>query len=194
MTGGAPRAPRWCWTSLRFSLLPGHFLQLGVPGLPELADQRLLDEPMDGHLERFPQGTGRIADRPAVVVDRGELGVLPQPYGVQVAGDRFFPGYGPRRMGRLDPTFGHPIVGIYHIGTFVVVHQGGLPFPVLALDIGALGLDGPDALLPEKGFDLFVDFLQDGGLPILHRGTVFPPDTTGPFAGAEVAHKILFQD
>src|SRR5690606_26815565 len=99
MKGGIPAAPRWSWTSLRSRMLLGHLLEFPVPAGTELADQGLLYEPVDRYLEFLPQTTGRIADFPSVVIDRGELRILPEADGVQMAGNGLFPIDGTRFMG-----------------------------------------------------------------------------------------------
>jgi len=99
--------------------------QFVVPFLPEAADEGFAEVLVERHPALVAFGHGAAAHVPAVVVDGGELAVVVDPDGVEVAGYGFEEVGFAVAAGLLDGAEGGAVVGPGHVGALAVVDQGG---------------------------------------------------------------------
>ena len=165
-----------------------------VPGLAKPTNQRLFQKLIDPHLLAPAQHLARLADFPAVIVHGREVGILLQPYGVEVARDGFVEIDLPGPEGLLDGTLAHAVPVVAGKDAILTVDNRGHQVALL-IDIGhPLLLDYPTGLgqqivphHPEYLFELAALLLGD-------RRPRVAFDTTGPQTLVEVTDKKTFYD
>src|SRR5690606_9021078 len=157
-----------------------------------LADQRLFQKSVNGHLEFLAKRTSRMADVPAVVMQYIEIRISYGTDGIEVTGNRLFPIDFAVFIGLFYRAFSDTVFPGY-ISTFLMaVHTGGCEVTVSVGHVRAGFFYGRDSLFGHIWLHFRIYSSQDGQLILLKGRPCVTRYATCTAALPQVADKLFF--